>query len=48
MLDNLPLRGLVLMSGGAFSFHQAEALAALLNGRLLAALRALLRGRRTP
>ena len=48
MLDNLPLRGLVLMSSGAFSFHQAEALAALLNGRLLAALRALLRRRRTP
>ena len=42
MLDNLPLRGLVLLSGGTFSFAQAEALVALLNGRLLATLRTLL------
>ncbi len=43
MLQDMPLRALALHSSGAFSSQRVEALAALLNKRLPAALRLLLR-----
>ena len=41
MTNDMPLRSLVLFSGGKPSFGLVEALAAILNGRYLAALRQL-------
>lgn len=41
MLADMPLRSLVLQSGGALGFRTANALAALADGRPVAALRAL-------
>ena len=45
MLEDMPLRALALHSAGALGFLHIEALAALLNNRILTALRLLLRRR---
>jgi hypothetical protein len=44
MANNMPLRALPLFSRGAISFAQLEILVALLNGRVLRALRLWLSG----
>ena len=45
MADNMPLRAMVLFSGGRFDFRSLEVLVALLNRQLLKALRLLARPR---
>ena len=46
LVDDMPLRSLVLFFGGRISFHVAEAFTAVLNGRYLRALRLLVAARR--
>ena len=48
MTNDMPLRSLVLFSGGKLSFGLMDAFAAILNGRYLTALRQLVAQMRTP
>ena len=48
MTNGMPLRSLVLFSGGKLSFGLVDAFAAILNGRYVAALRQLVARIRNP